>query len=335
MSDGAPLRVAVVGVGHWHAARYLESLRVLGERIIAVWDPDVAVAARAATAFGAETRPELPDLLRRVRPDVIVGMGVHSTMPALIAAMLESPAALILEKPLGTRVAAVAPLVERVEREGRFAAVAFTSRYTPMWGAIDALAQAGRLGTACYAHFRILNGSPQRYVRDGVAWMLDPARSGGGSLINLGIHGLDGFRRFAGERVSVTAAQVCSLAHDLPVEDYALVVMREAGGAVGTVESGYCYAAMSGGDQEWRLITSNAYVVQRAEGVTVQTLDDGRQQRLPGMPADVAYHTFVADSLRRFRQGVPPIATMRDGLAALELVESVYHLAGGHHVRTS
>jgi len=335
MTDGAPLRVAVVGAGHWHAARYIASLGVLGERIVAVWDPDPAVAARVATSTGAQTRPDLPDLLRRAGPDVMIGMGVHSTMPALIAAMLESPAALILEKPLGTRVADVAPLVERVEREGRFAAVAFTNRYTPMWGAIDALAQAGRLGTACYAHFRILNGSPQRYVRDGVAWMLDPARSGGGSLINLGIHGLDAFRRFAGDQVSVTAVQVSSLAHGLPIEDYALAVLRSAGGAVGAVESGYCYAAMSGGDQEWRLITSNAYVIQRADVLTVQTLDDGRQQRLPGMPADVAYHTFVADSLRRFRKGAPPIATMRDALAALELVERVYQLAGGHHVRAS
>jgi hypothetical protein len=53
------------------------------------------------------------------------------------------------------------------------------------------------------------------------------------------------------------------------------------------------------------------------------------------MSAPVAYHTLIADSLRRFRQGVPLIATMRDGLAALELVEKVYHLAGGHHVRAS
>jgi predicted dehydrogenase len=335
MSGGAPLRVTVVGVGHWHAARYIASLQRLGERIVAVWDPDPAVAARAATAHGAETHPDLPSVLRRSAPDLIVGMGEHAAMPALIAAMLETSAALVLEKPLGIRAADVAPLVERAERDGRFAAVAFTNRHTPMWEAVDTLAQAGRLGNPCYAHFRILNGSPQRYVRDGVGWMLEPARSGGGSLINLGIHGLDGFRRFAGDRVSVTAAQVRSLAHNLPIEDYALAVLRGAGGTVGTVESGYCYAAMTGGDQEWRLITSNAYIVQRAEVVTVQTLDDGRLQRLPGMPADAAYHLFIADSLRRYRLGMPPIATLRDGLAALELVEQVYQAAGGHHVPAS
>ncbi len=327
-----PFRVAVVGVGHWHAARYLESLRVLGECIVAVWDPDPDVASRAAAATGAVTQPDLVATLRHGRPDVIVGMGVHTEMPSLMAAMLETPAALILEKPLGIRSADVRPLVEQIERQGRFAAVAFTNRYAPMWTKVTALAEAGRLGKLCYAHFRILNGSPQRYVRDGVAWMLDPTRSGGGSLINLGIHGLDAFRQFARDPVSVVAAQIGYLAHGGPVEDYALAILQGPGGTVGTVESGYCYAAMSGGDHEWRLITSNAYLLQRSDGLTVQTLDDDRHERVPAMPADVAYHTFVVDSLRRLRAGLPPIATVRDALTALELAEDAYRLAGVQHV---
>jgi predicted dehydrogenase len=335
MRDGSPLRVAVVGASHWHAARYFASLRELGERVVAVWDPDPAVAARAAAAIGAVTRTELSEVLRQSRPDVIVGMGVHSEMPTLVAAMLETPAALILEKPLGTRAADLAPLVERVEREGRFAAVAFVSRYTPIWSIVNGLAEAGRLGRLCYAHFRILNGPPRRYVRDGADWMLDPARSGGGSLMNLGTHALDAFRRLAGAPVAVIAAQAGYLAHRAPVEDYTVAILRNADGVLGTVESGYCFASMSGGDQEWRLITSNAYLRQRPDGMTVQTLDDGREERLPGMPADAAYHTFIVDSLRRLREGTPPIATMRDGLAVLELIEEIYRLAGARHVRTA
>jgi predicted dehydrogenase len=255
-------------------------------------------------------------------------------MPGLVAAMLETHAALILEKPLGTGASAVAPLVERVEREGRFVAVAFVNRYAPMWRKVAELAEAGRLGRPCYAHFRILNGPPQRYVRDGAAWMLDPTRAGGGSLINLGIHALDAFRQFAGGPVSVVAAQVGYLAHGAAVEDYTVAILRGAGEAVGTVEAGYCYPSMSGGDQEWRLITSNAYLIQRPEGVTVRTLHDGRVERLAGMSPDAAYHWFIADSLQRLRAQAPPIATMRDGLAALELVDAIYSLGGRSRVAT-
>jgi predicted dehydrogenase len=335
MSVEPALRVAVVGAGHWHAARYFESLRRLGERVVAVWDPDPDAAARAAEATGAATGTALEDVLRRAKPDVIVGMGVHADMPALVSAMLDTHAALVLEKPLGTRASALAPLVERVEQDGRFAAVAFVNRYTPMWKVADELAGAGRLGRLCYAHFRILNGPPERYVRDGVGWMLDAARSGGGSLINLGTHALDAFRRLAGGAVSVAAAQAGYLAHGGPLEDYTVAVLRSADGVLGTVESGYCYASMTGGDQEWRVITSNAYLRQRPEGITVRTLDDGREDHLPGMSPDVAYHTFIVDSLRRLREGAAPIATMRDALGVLELVDEIYRLAGARHVRTA
>jgi predicted dehydrogenase len=328
MSDKIPFRVAFVGVGHWHAPRYLESLKQLGERLVAVWDPDSAVAERVAAMFDARTQRELGELLLAARPDVIIGMGVHAQMPALLATMVQVPAALILEKPLGIHARDIEPLVARVEKEHRFAAVAFANRYTTIWRKWAELAQAGRLGKPCYAHFRVVNGSPQRYVRDGVGWVLDARQSGGGSLINLGTHTLDAFRRFAGEQVSVVSAQLGYRAHDRSVEDFSLAVLKSASGVLGSVESGYCYAGMSGGDQEWRLVTSNAYLIQDATTCKVKTLDDDKLETMPTISADDAYHSFIADSLERIRRGDPPMATLRDGLHVLELIDEIYRVAG-------
>jgi|GEM_PF-1374231 len=333
MQAGCPFRVAIVGVGHWHARRYIASVVRLEQRIVAVWDDNPSVASRVALETGASTNCDLRDLLAATRPDVIVGLGVHSQMPSLLALMLETPAALILEKPLGISVADVSPLVERVEHQGRFAAVAFINRYTPIWSKVIALASANRLGRRCYAHFRIINGSPARYQRDGSDWVLDPVQSGGGSLINLGTHTLDAFLQFCGESVSVTSAQLGYRTHDLAVEDYSLATLRSVGGTIGCVESGYCFAAMSGGEQEWRLVTSNAYLVQRPDGLVVHTLDDGQTERLPGMSSADAYHTFVSDSLARLRLGLPPIATLRDGLQVLELVNAIYRAAERNDVQ--
>jgi predicted dehydrogenase len=323
----APLRVAVVGVGHWHAPRYIDMLRRLGEKLVAVWDADPAQSRQVAGDTGAATEVDLAGLLAHTHPDLIVGMGVHSQMPALLSIMLDCPAALILEKPLGIHSADVAPLVARAERDGRYASLAFTHRCSELWTRIDALAAAGRLGRPCYAHFRVINGSPARYRRDGCDWMLDPAQSGGGSLINLGTHTLDAFFRFTGEEVSVESAQLGFRAHGEPVEDYSLAILRSASGALASVESGYCYAGMTGGDQEWRLVTENAYLVQRPESLTVQTLDDGKLERLPGTAATDPYDLYITDALRRFRAGLPPAATLRDGLKVLQLIETLYRVA--------
>jgi predicted dehydrogenase len=328
MTKPAAWRVAFVGVGHWHAPRYLESLNQLGEQIVAVWDPDSAVAEHSASTLGAATERDLGNLLARVRPDVIVGMGVHAQMPALIATMLQTPAALILEKPLGIHARDLAPLVAQVEREKRFAAVAFVNRYTTIWDKWAELARMNRLGKPCYAHFRVINGSPQRYVRDQVGWVLDARQAGGGSLINLGTHTLDAFRRFAGEPVSVVSAQLGYRAHHQAVEDFSLAVLQSASGVFGSVESGYCYAGMSGGDQEWRLVTSNAYLRQDAKQCVIKTLDDDKVEIVPTISADEAYHLFITDSLQRLRHAQPPAATLRDGLHVLELIDEIYQRAG-------
>jgi predicted dehydrogenase len=334
MTNQAPFRICYVGVGHWHADRYFESLKRLGEKIIAVWDANFEVAEHYASALNAMTNRDLGDLLLQSKPDVILGMGIHAEMPSQIALMLETPAALILEKPLGIHARDIAPLVARVENEKRFAAVAYVNRYTTIWRKWAELGQAGRLGKPCYAHFRVINGSPQRYVRDGVGWMLDARQSGGGSLVNLGTHTLDAFRRFVGEQVSVVSAQLGYRVHNAPVEDFSLAVLKSASGAFGSVESGYCYAGMSGGDQEWRLVTSNAYLIQRPNTLMVKTLDDDKLETMPTISADEAYHAFISDSLQRIRRGDPPVATLRDGVNVLDLVDEIYRVAGRSDVAT-
>jgi predicted dehydrogenase len=327
MSTPAPFRVAFVGVGHWHAPMYLDPLKRLGQQVVAVWDPDAQVAQREATALGATTQPDLGELLVRSHPDIIIGMSIHAQMPALLATMLQVPAALILEKPLGIHARDIAPLVAQAEKEERFAAVAFVNRYTTIWQKWAELQEVGRLGTPSYAHFHVINGAPQRYVRDGVSWMLDARQSGGGSLINLGTHTLDAFRRFAGDPVAVVSAQLGYRAHNASVEDFSLAVLKSDSGVFGSVESGYCYAGMSGGDQEWRLVTSNAYLRQDSDSLTVKTLDDDKLEKMPIISSKEAYELFVADSLERIRRGDAPHASLRDGLKVLELVDEIYRVA--------
>ena len=76
-------------------------------------------------------------------------------------------------------------------------------------------------------------------------------------MINLGTHLLDAFLQLAGGSVIVETVQLSYAVHGMPVEDHALVLLRSSDGTTGIIETGYCYAGMSGGDIEWRLITQN------------------------------------------------------------------------------
>ena len=328
MSVAPRLRIAVVGVSHWHAPRYLAALRTAGEQIIGVSDPDPAVVARVAAEVGAPGDTDGLALVERTRPDLVLAMADHAAMSAQTAALLALGPGLILEKPLGRSAAEVAPLVEA--GRDRFAAVALINRYARLWTELERLQAAGRLGPVVHAHFRVVNGPPQRYRRDGVAWMLDPAVSGGGALRNLGIHSTDALCRLAGaEDLTVAGAAVSRRAYGEPVEEFAAGIVRSPSGFVGTIEAGYTFAAMAaGGDAESRVMAANATLISRDRRLLVRTLDDGGETVLPDEPPDRLYDHFVVDSLARFRRDQPPIATIADCWRAMRLIDAIYAAAG-------
>lgn len=328
MSAGPRLRIAVLGVSHWHAPRYLSTLQATGEQIAGVADPDPAVARRVAAELGVPGESDGIALVERTRPDLVLAMADHAAMPAQTAALLALGPDLILEKPLGRSAAEVAPLVEAGRR--RFAAVALINRYARLWVELERLRTEGRLGPVIHAHFRVVNGPPARYRRDGVDWMLDPAVSGGGALRNLGIHSTDALCRLAtGEELAVAGATLSRRAYGEPVEEFAAAVVRGPSGFAGTVEAGYTFAAMAaGGDAEARVMAANASLISRDRRLLVRTLDDGGEAILPDEPPDRLYDHFVLDTLARFRAGREPIATIEDCWRAMRLIDAIYTAAG-------
>jgi len=328
--NSQPLRIVVVGVGHWHAPRYLAGLRALGERIVGISDPDPAVVGRVAAELGVPADTDGLALVERYRPDVVLAMATHAAMPAQTAALLKLGPGLILEKPLGRHAGEVAPLAELADRLGRFAAVAFINRHARLWREVERLRADGRLGPIVHAHFRVVNGPPARYTRDGVGWMLDPAIAGGGALRNLGIHSADALCRLAGdEPLTVAGAAVSRRAHATRVEEFAAGVVTSPTGFVGTLEAGYIYAAMAdGGDAESRVMAGNATLISRDRRLLVRTLDDGGVTWHDEDSSADLYDHFLADSLDRFRRGDPPIAGIADCLAAMRLLDAIYAAAG-------
>jgi predicted dehydrogenase len=266
-------------------------------------------------------------MVARTKPDLVMGMGVHCDVPALVEELLETGKPLLLEKPLGRSAPEARPLVERAQRTGRFVAVCFPIRYAPLWQRIEEMRAAGEFGEVSYASFRIINGSPDRYRLDGVTWMLDPALAGGGSLLNIGIHACDAFLQVAGGPVTVLAARCSNKIHRLRIEDYSVATLRSENGVLGLIESGYSYPALSGGDMEWRVVSEQAYLQFGRETFSLRTLA-GRQEIVKPPSTLELYRIMTEDAVRRLRSGEPPAAGLLDCLEAMELVDAIYAAAG-------
>ncbi|MGL4965266.1 MAG: Gfo/Idh/MocA family protein [Inquilinus sp.] len=319
-------RVALAGVGHWHAGMHLEAARSAGAEVVAAWDPDPAVAAGFAADHRVPRQPTVEALIAAL-PDLTVVMGRPDQVPELALACIEAGLPIVLEKPAAVSTAALEPLAKAAR--GLFVAVPLPNRCGPIWAEIEALRVAGRLGPVSHAQFRIVNGPPERYRLDGVPWVLDPAIGGGGALRNLGIHGIDAALALAGgAELTIVSASVDRRLHGEAVEDYAIVTLRARDGMIATVEAGYTYASMApGGDFEWRVSARNAYLIDRGDSCRVATLDDRQVRDLAPIPPADRYKAFMADTLDRLARGAAPSVGIGDYLQAMRLIDRAYQEA--------
>ena len=322
------MRVVMIEVGHWHAKTHLRSLRLAGAEIAGVSDQRFEVAEQFAVEIGCPVYAGHREMLAEVRPDFALVLGRHVDMPTMLRDVIEAGIPCAIEKPAGVSSEQIAPLVELARQRGAFVAVPFTNRYSGLWTRLARLEATGRAGPRAHAHFRIVNGPPDRYERDGVSWMLDPAVSGGGSMRNLGIHAVDAFLRYAaGQAVTVLGAAVSYRVYGRAVEEMATALLRSERGVIGTVEAGYTYAAMGGGDFEWRVAAGNCYLIDRGSALEVATLDDERRESVEIPDQRARYDRFAGDTLARLQAGQRPVATIDDCYRAMVVVDEIYRVA--------
>jgi len=160
-------------------------------------------------------------------------------------------------------------------------------------------------------------------------WVIDRAQSGGGPLLNLGIHFVDLCRVLLGNaELTVTGAMMSNRAAGLTIEDHAVMLMQ-GGGASCMVESGYLYPAPNSVfDLHYSIRTEKHYFAAR-DNSTLEIVTNDRQRTTREMKLTNVffYPEFVRDTLRRVRDGRPPIADLSDNAAAVALIEAAYHMS--------
>ncbi len=308
---------------------HLTAFTKAGATIVGVCDGSERAAADCAAEYDCPAFRDLDDLVKRAKPDFVMAMATHKEMPAIARRLAVIGVPFGVEKPIGRNADEAEVVVEEVERRGIFAAVPLVNRYSRMWDVFAELSADERLGTVSHAHFRIVNGVPDRYRNAGVGWMLDPEISGGGSMRNLGIHAADAALQLSDTRVCrVKCASIHNLVHGEAVEEAGSALL-ELGDAFATIEAGYSYPTHeAGGDFEWRIVTGNAYLVDDGTSLTVATLDDGGVRREENITQAERYLAFGRDTLERVRTGTPPKVTVGDCWRAMRLIDEVYAAAG-------
>jgi predicted dehydrogenase len=215
------LRVAIVGAGLIGTKR----ARVLGgDELLGVYDVNTEAAERFAAEFGVPAADSLEDLLAG-RPDIVIVAVPHHLLAELACTALGAGAHVLVEKPGGIGVADIERVEAAAAAAGRLVKVGFNHRFHPAIHRAVQEARSGRFGDVMFARARYGHGGRLGYEKE---WRMRPELSGGGELIDQGMHLLDIFYWVLGP-LPLHSALLRSQFWSPTVEDNAVVVLGEQG----------------------------------------------------------------------------------------------------------
>ena len=110
------LRIAFIGVSHWHVPLYLRALKKQNLNIVAVSDPDEEKAQKVADELDCICYTNAEILLEKEQPDFVFAFAPHNKMPELAKLLIKKNIPFTIEKPLGLSVEDVRE-VERLAEE--------------------------------------------------------------------------------------------------------------------------------------------------------------------------------------------------------------------------
>jgi predicted dehydrogenase len=326
------MRIAAIGVSHWHSlydSAYLRHLDSIPDaQLVALQDSSAAIAAKRAAALGnPAVFTDYRKMLAETRPDFVIALGPPSRMAETAHHLLDQGYPFLMEKPMGVDADEVRRVAEKAAAAKAFVAVPLGQRYQPFATRARRLLAEGRFGPISHMYVRQNRPTSARYPAWDAPWMLDPREAGGGCLRNLGPHGLDLFLFLTGEDAEVTGAQLSFRALGQPVEDYASVLLRSTSGILGTIEVGNTFPRV-GTDGEWKIAWRDA-ILSLKDGTLRLTTTAGEETEA-GEPAEPIALSALRDALDHWRRGQPPPISVHDCLRAVRLIDQAYALASRH-----
>jgi predicted dehydrogenase len=256
----------------------------------------------------------------------------HDLQAQIVRAAIDAGKHVLVEKPAARDAGELKELPLRAARRNVRVRVGFNHRYHRTFQHARRLVDAGVLGPLLFLRARYGHGGRPGYASE---WRAQPARSGGGELIDQGIHLIDLARWFLGEFVEVSG-----FAHtyfwDMPVEDNGFMLLKTA-----TKQVAFLHASCTEWKNTfcWELVGRDGKLQIDGLGGSygVEKLTFYRMLPEMGPPetttweypmADNSWSAEMADFIEDVRLQREPSAGLRDAIAALAIVGTIYAESG-------
>jgi predicted dehydrogenase len=290
-----------------------------------------------ARRLAAETTNCVPTVdLERILDDseieVIIVAAANAALAPIALQAVKAGKHVLVEKPGGISSSELTEVELAATASGALVRIGYNHRFHPAFRKAYQLVQEEDLGEAMFIRGRYGHGGRVGYDRE---WRMDPAQSGGGELIDQGVHLIDLAASFLGEFAAVDG-HVATYFWDAQVDDNAFLNLRTAGGQTAWLQVSCT---------EWKNLFSFEIYFKRAklqiEGLGgsygLERLNYYKMLPEMGPPETIIYEfprgdTSWALELNEFLEDIQrnrtPSPSLHEGRRVLEIVEQIYEKSG-------
>jgi predicted dehydrogenase len=332
------MKIAVAGAGRIGRLRARSVMAEPTTSLVAVADTDETAARRAAGKSGARIESDFGRLTADPGIDTIMiatPVGLHEEM---VLSALEAGKHVLVEKPLSNSVASCRRIHDAAKSSGRTVGVGFNHRYYRAMKYLKGVVDAGTLGTLDNVRIRAGHCEVNTFPSE---WMYKGELSGGGAMMDIGLHATDLARYVLGEITEVYGLAAGNVWKIPGSEDRAVAVFKGASGASALYEAtwnewqGYQIALEAYGDKGMVRGTvapqSNLLITHERPGAAKSRsgrtyLDIKVREKVQGWETTTlaSFQDELSDFLRRVAGGTVPLGTTLDGLRAVQIAHAVY-----------
>ncbi len=337
---GKKLRCGVIGlgmgVGHIYGYQSHPSAEV-----VAICDVDKdRLAHWAKECKIPQTYTSYEEMLAKEKLDVLSVATPTKFHHPMTLAGLAAGCHVLCEKPVAMNAAQAKEMAAAAKKAGKRLMINFSYRFREQTWALKKQVETGILGDIYYGRAIWLR---RRGMPGFGGWFSTKSLSGGGPLLDLGIHRMDMALWFMGypKAVWVMAGTFDPIASELArkagkkfdVEDMGVAMIRFENGAMLQVEASWASNIAERELMETRLFGTKAGLVQRNINEEYQYEAEIFVEQA-GCQFDMKLHPPVPESRSGYQHfidsivaGTPHTATIEEGVKVMEILDAIYESA--------
>jgi predicted dehydrogenase len=313
-------RFAVVGCGTAARHIHLPALRAAGVDVVSFASRSRASAVAARDDWGSgAVYDRYDDAVAAEDVDAVVVATPNAHHAEVAIAAARAGKHVLVDKPLARTTAEADAMIDAAAASGIVLVPYQNTRFArPFVTAADAVA-AGRVGAVAGVRAVFGHGGPQHWAPD-ATWFFDVEVSGGGCLVDLGVHVIDLVRAVTRLEIVEVTAVLAGPAGG--VETDAQLAVRLSNGAIGSIHASW--QAQPGPDSALTVIGSDATLHVDTRTPLTLFAPNAEPERLALTDARTGPLDEFLAAIRGERE---PSVTAADGRAAVAVVEAAYRAA--------